>query len=150
MNNHVIQFSELETLVAEPFAPDQVVRVVVLEMSQPVSARIPDLRQVTVGVHVRTINPHGHILACHLPVGTLQLYNGRREGDPTWQRYDAVWEQATTLQKRVLAFLQPVAQERGFVLRTAGVIDLGDLRPLAGRWSTDSDIDAHMTSPAKP
>ncbi|MCB9005826.1 MAG: hypothetical protein H6656_00310 [Ardenticatenaceae bacterium] len=97
MTKQVIQFGQLEEFMAEPFVPGQVVRVVVLEISEGVSAQIPDLRQVSVGVHVRTINRDEHILACYLPVATVQLYNGRREGDPTWQKYDAAWEQAAAL-----------------------------------------------------
>lgn len=137
MSKHVIQFGRLEEFLAEPCAPDQVVRVVVLEMSEGVSAQIPDLRQVSVGVHVRTINGAGHILACYLPVATVQLYNGRREGDPTWQKYDEAWAQAAALQARVLAHLQAVAAEKGFRLRPAGVLDLGEIRPLRATWQAD-------------
>ena len=130
MTKQVIQFGQLEEFMAEPFVPDQVVRVVVLEISEGVSAQIPDLRQVSVGVHVRTINSDGHILACYLPVATVQLYNGRREGDPTWQKYDAAWEQAAALKERVITTLQAVAAENEFSVRAAGVIDLGEVRPL--------------------
>ena len=97
MTKQVIQFGQLEEFMAEPFVPGQVVRVVVLEISEGVSAQIPDLRQVSVGVHIRTVNSDEHVLACYLPVATVQLYNGRREGDPTWQKYDAAWEQAAAL-----------------------------------------------------
>lgn len=130
MTKQVIQFGQLEEFMAEPFAPDQVVRVVVLEISEGVSAQIPDLRQVSVGVHVRTINSDGHILACYLPVATVQLYNGRREGDPTWQKYDAAWEQAAALKERVITMFQAAAAEKGFKVCAAGVIDLGEVRPL--------------------
>ena len=137
MTKQVIQFGQLEEFMAEPFVPGQVVRVVVLEISEGVSAQIPDLRQVSVGVHVRTINGDGHILACYLPVATVQLYNGRREGDPTWQKYDEAWAQAAALQARVLAHLQAVAAEKGFRLRPAGVLDLGEIRPLRATWQAD-------------
>ena len=134
MTKQVIQFGQLEEFMAEPFVPGQVVRVVVLEISEGVSAQIPDLRQVSVGVHVRTINSDGHILACYLPVATVQLYNGRREGDPTWQKYDAAWEQAAALKERVIATLQAAAAEKGFKVCAAGVIDLGEIRPLRATW----------------
>lgn len=137
MNAKIIQFGQLEELLAEPFAPDQVVRVVVLETSENMSPKIPDWRQISLGVDVRTINQAGHIQACHLPVATMQLYNGRRESDPTWQKYDVAWEQASALKERVVNYLQAVAEEKGFSLRTAGVIDLGEIRSLRATWNTD-------------
>ncbi|MAT98676.1 MAG: hypothetical protein CL608_16155 [Anaerolineaceae bacterium] len=137
MTKHVIQFGQLEEFMTEPFVPDQVVRVVVLEISEGVSAPIPDLRQVSVGVHVRTINSDGHVLACYLPVATVQLYNGRRGGDPTWQKYAAAWEQAAALKERVITTLQAAAAEKGFKMCAAGVIDLGEIRPLQATWIAD-------------
>lgn len=137
MTKQVIQFGQLEEFMAEPFAPGQVVRIMVLEISEGVSAQIPDLRQVSVGVHVRTINRDGHVLACYLSVATVQLYNGRREGDPTWQKYDAAWEQAATLKERVITTLQADVAEKGFSVRAEGVIDLGEIRPLQATWKTD-------------
>lgn len=137
MTRHVIQFGQLAELVAEPFVPDQVVRVVVLEISEGVSTQIPDLRQVSVGVHIRTINSDGAILACCLPVARIQLYNGRRAEDPTWQQYDAAWAQAVALKERVLVYLQTAAAETGYTVRAAGVIDLGETRPLPAKWLED-------------
>jgi hypothetical protein len=139
MGDAVIQFGQLETFLAEPAAAGQVVRVVVLELSRSLTTQTPELRQVQVGVHVRTINEAGHILACYLPVATVALYNGRRTGDPTWERYDAVWAEAEALQARVVACLQAVAGEQGWEIRPAGVIDLGEVRPLAGSWRGDPD-----------
>lgn len=137
MNQKVIQFGQLEELLTEPFASGQVVRVVVLETSESLARQIPGWRMVHIGVDVRSINESGHILACHLPVAALELFNGRRENDPTWQKYDAAWEKAASLKERVVTFLQTVAEELGFTLRTAGVIDLGDVRPLHATWKTD-------------
>lgn len=137
MNPKIIQFGQLEELLTEPFTPGQVMRVVVLETSESMSSKIPGWRMVHVGVHVRSINDSGQILACHLPVAALELFNGRRENDPGWQRYDAAWEEAAALKKRVSAYLQTAAVEKGFTLRTAGVIDLGDARPLHATWKTD-------------
>lgn len=137
MNANIIQFSQLEDLLAEPFAPDQVVRAVVLETSESLSSQIPDWRQISLGVDVRTINQEGHILACHLPVTTMQLYNGRRESDPTWQKYDVAWKQAAALKERVVNYLQTASAEKGFALRTVGVIDLGEIRPLRATWQSD-------------
>lgn len=138
MTKQVIQFGQLEEFMAEPFTPGQVVRIVVLEISEGVSAQIPDLRQVSVGVHVRTINSDRHVLACYLPVATVQLYNGRREGDPTWQKYDVAWEQAAALKERVITTLQSAAAEKGFKVCAAGVIDLGEIRPLQATWKNVS------------
>jgi hypothetical protein len=137
MRSHVIQFGELETFTAEPLGHNNVVRVVVLEISEGVSSQIPDLRQVSVGVHVRTISDSGCILACYLPVATVQLFNGRREGDPTWQQYDAVWEKAEALKERVIVFLQEAAVQKGFTVCAAGVIDIGQIRPLRAAWQSD-------------
>ena len=148
MNAKIIQFSQLEDLLAEPFAPDQVVRVVVLETSESLSRQIPDWRQISLGVDVRTINQAGHILACHLPVATMQLYNGRRESDPTWQKYDVAWEQATALKERVVTYLQAAAAEKAFALRTAGVIDLGEIRPLRATWQSDPALQTGVATDA--
>lgn len=137
MNQKVIQFGQLEELLTEPFAPGQVVRVIVLETSESLARQIPGWRMVHIGVHVRSINESGHILACHLPVAALELFNGRREHDPTWQRYDMAWEEAAALKQRVAAYLQTVAAAKGFTLRTVGVIDLGEIRPLHATWKKD-------------
>lgn len=130
MNAKIIQFGQLEELLTKPFTPGQVMRVVLLETSESMSSKIPGWRLVHIGVHIRTINESSHVLACHLPVAALELLNGRRKNDPTWQRYDAAWEEAAALKKRVATYLQTAAAEKGFTLRTAGVIDLGDVRPL--------------------
>ena len=140
MNEKIIQFGQLEELLAEPFAPGQVVRVVVLETSESLARQIPGWRMVHIGVHVRSIDESGHILACHLPVAALELFNGRRENDPTWQNYDAAWEKAAALKERVLAYLQTVAAEKGFTVHMAGVIDLGVVRPLHATWKTDPTL----------
>jgi hypothetical protein len=140
MNAKIIQFGHLEELLTEPFAPAQVVRVVVLETSESLARQIPGWRMVHIGVDVRSVNESGHILACHLPVAALELFNGRRENDPTWQSYDAVWEEAAALKERVVTFLQTAAEEMGFMVRTAGVIDLGEVRPLRATWKTDPTL----------
>jgi hypothetical protein len=125
MKNHIIQFGQLEELVAE-LKPNNIVRAVILDISKNVSAQIPNLRQVSVGVHVRTINADGHILACYLPWATIQLFNGRRQDNPNWQKYNEVWEKAEVLKERVMVYLQKVAVEREFTVSNAGVIDMGD------------------------
>jgi len=140
MNPKIIQFGQLEELLCEPFTSGQVMRVVVLENSESLTRQIPGWRMVHIGVHVRSINDSGHILACHLPVAALELFNGRRENDPAWQRYDAALEEAAALKKRVATYLHTAAAERGFTLRTAGVIDLGDARPLNATWKADPKL----------
>lgn len=137
MNEKIIQFGQLEELLTEPFTPGQVLRVMALETSESMSSKIPGWRIVHVGVHVRSIIDSGHILACHLPVTALELFNGSREDDPTWQKYGAAWEKAASLKERVVTFLQTVAEEIGFTLRTGGVIVLGDIRPLHATWKKD-------------
>ena len=136
MKKHVIQFGQLEELVAD-LKPSNIVRVVILDISKNVSAQIPNLRQVSVGVHVRAINADGHILACYLPLASIQLYNGHRQDDPTWQQYDAAWEKAELLKERVVAYLKVVASEKGFTVCAAGVIDMGEIRPLRATWPSD-------------
>lgn len=136
MKNHIIQFGQLEELVAE-LKPGNIVRVVILDISKSVSRQMPDLRQVSVGVHIRIINADGHILACYLPLASIQLFNGRREDDPTWQKYDVAWAKAEALKKRVIAYLQVAADEQGFMVCAAGVIDIGEIRPLPATWPSD-------------
>lgn len=87
----------------------------------------------------------GQILACNLPVASIQLFNGRREGDPTWQAYDEAWDKAEALKERVIAYLEQVAAEKGFAVRAAGVIDasagsaqaIDETRPLRATWRSD-------------
>ncbi len=136
MNTHVIQFGKLEAFVAE-LSPSNLVRVVILDSSKNISSQIPDFRRVNTGVHLRTITESGHILACYLPVATTELFNGRREGDPTWAQYDKTWQQAEALKARLVAYLQGAATEKGFMISTAGVIDLGEIRPLSATWHAD-------------
>jgi hypothetical protein len=68
MKNHVIQFGQLEELVAE-LRPEQVVRVVILDISKGFSSQIPDLRQVSVGVQSAPLA----IMAIFWPVICLWL-----------------------------------------------------------------------------
>lgn len=137
MNAKIIQFGQLEELLAEPFSPGQVMRVVILETSETLSAKIPSWRLVHIGVHVRSINDSGHILACYLPIAKLELFNGRRENDPAWQQYDAAWEEAEALKVRVVNYLQTAASKIGFTVIPSGVIELGEIRPLPATWKTD-------------
>jgi hypothetical protein len=90
-----------------------------------------------VGVHIRTINADGHVLACYLPLAAIQLFNGRRQTTPTWQKYDEAWEKAEALRERVMTYLQKVAIEQGFIVSNAGVIDIGEARPLRATRHTD-------------
>ncbi|MBX3058847.1 MAG: hypothetical protein KF770_20470 [Anaerolineae bacterium] len=137
MKTLVIQFGKLEEFVREDLGKGNLVRVVVLDITESVSGQIPGLRTAGIGVHVRAINDNGHILACYLPVAHIQLYNGRREGDPTWQEYDAAWDKAEALKERVLAYLEQVASEKGCTVCAAGVIDMGETRPLRATWRSD-------------
>ena len=131
--SHVIQFSQLEQFVAEVAPLSTTVRVVALETKTYPSRQIPTLRRVRVGVHCRALTTDGHIYACYLPVGELELFNGRRASDPLWQRYDEVWQSASGLCQRVSAYL--IVEEIG--VRNAGVIDIGDTQPLPATWRSD-------------
>ena len=144
MNGKIIQFGQLEEMLAEPFSLGQVIRVVILETSESLSPKISGWRLVHIGVHVRSINESGHILACHLPIAKLELFNGRRENDPAWQQYDAACEQAEVLKARAVKYLQTFAEEKGFTLCTAGVIDIGEIRPLRATWKTDPALSKEV------
>jgi hypothetical protein len=85
----------------------------------------------------RAIDDARQILACYLPVAVIQLFNGRREGDSTWQQYDEAWEKAEALKERNIAYLEQVAAEKGFTVRAAGVIDISETRPLPATWKSD-------------
>jgi hypothetical protein len=56
---------------------------------------------------------------------------------PTWQKYDEAWEKAEALRERVMTYLQKVAIEQGFIVSNAGVIDIGEARPLRATRHTD-------------
>ncbi|MGH2536194.1 MAG: hypothetical protein ACRDHL_02245 [Candidatus Promineifilaceae bacterium] len=137
MSTKVIQLAQLEEVVQEDLHEGNIVRVVVLDITESVSSQVPALRMAGLGVHVRAINDAGHILACYLPVARIQLYNGRRDGDPTWKAYDEAWEKAEALKVRVLDYLQGIAAEEGFTVRAAGLIDMGETRPLPATWKAD-------------
>lgn len=145
MKTLVIQFGKLEEFVREDLGQGNpstgsgqaLVRVVALDITESVSGQIPGLRTAGIGVHVRAINDAGHILACYLPVAHIQLYNGRREGDPTWQEYDAAWDKAEALKERVIAYLEQGASEKSYTVCAAGVIDIGEIQPLRATWKAD-------------
>jgi hypothetical protein len=137
MPAHVIQLARLEEFAQEELHEGNLVRVVVLDVTESASSEIPGLRTAGVGVHVRAINDAGHILACYLPVASIQLFNVRREGDPTWQAYDRAWEKAEALRERVLAYLRDTGAAKGFGVRASGVIDLSATRPLHATWKSD-------------
>jgi hypothetical protein len=136
----VLQFGKLEEFVHEDLHHGNVVRVVALVITESVSSQIPGLRMAGIGVHVRAINDGGQILACYLPVARIQLYNGRHEGDPVWREYDKAWDKAEALKERVITCLEQVAAEKGFAIRAAGVIDMGETRPLRATWQSDPTL----------
>lgn len=128
----VIQFARLEDLVAEE--PPNTIRVTALDVTESTSSQIPGLRLAGISVHVHTISDEGYILACYLPVASVQVYEAvPRDSDPTRQEYDAAWEQAEALKERVLVYLK----EKGRIVSDAGVIHMGDVRPLRGTWASD-------------
>jgi hypothetical protein len=134
MAAHVIQFARLEEFVAEELA--NIVRVTTLDITESTSSQIPGLRLAGIGVHVRTINAEGHILACTLPVASVQLYEAvPRDADPTRQDYDDAWEQAETLKERVTAYLA----ENGCTVTGAGIIHLGSVQPIHATWLSDAN-----------
>jgi hypothetical protein len=145
----VLQFGKLEEVVQEDLHHGNVVRVVALDITESVSSQIPGLRMAGIGVHVRAINDDGQILACYLPVARIQLYNGRNEDDPTWREYDEAWDKAEALKERVIAYLEQVAAEKGFAIRAAGVIDMGETRPLRATWQSDPTLAKALAAKQK-
>jgi hypothetical protein len=79
-------------------------------------------------------------------VARIQLYNGRREDDPTWEAYDEAWKKAEALKERVIAYLRRIAVEKGLTVRAAGVIDIGEVRPLRATWKSDPILSAQTQS----
>lgn len=137
MSAHVIQFSRLEEFVAEEMP--NTVRVTALDVTESTSSQIPGLRLAGIGVHVRTINAAGHILACYLPVASVQIYEAvPRDSDPTRQEYEVAWEQAEALKERAMAYLA----ETGCTVSGAGVIHLDGVRPLRATWQSDPERKA--------
>lgn len=131
----VIQFARLEELVAEE--PPNTIRVTALDITESTSSQIPGLRLAGIGVHVRNISGEGHILACYLPVASVQIYEAvPRDSDPTRKEYDAAWERAEALKERVMVYLT----EKGCTVSGAGVIDMDGVRPLRATWSSDPDL----------
>ena len=132
MPAHVIQFARLEEFITEEL--HNTVRVTALDITESTSSQIPGLRLAGIGVHVRTINAEGHVLACYLPVAGVQIYEAvPRDSDPTRKEYDVAWEKAEALKERVMAYLH----ESGCTVSGAGVIHMGDVRSLHGSWPTD-------------
>ena len=153
MAAHVIQFARLEEFVAEELS--HVVRVTALDVTESSSSRIPGLRLAAIGVHVRTINREGHILACTLPVASVEIYEAvLRNADPARQAYDDAWTQAEALKERVMAFLA----ENGCAVTGAGVIHLDGVPPIPATWLADphdranggSNGDSRLSQPALP
>lgn len=128
----VIQFARLEEFVAE--ALPNIIRVVALDVTESTSSHIPGLRLAGIGVHVRTINNDGYILACYLPVTSVQIYEAVPRGsDPGRQEYDDAWEEAEALKKRVMAYLAG----NGCTVTGAGIIHLGGVQPIRATWRSD-------------
>ncbi|SRR5690554_442141 len=134
----VIQFAHLEELVAE--APPNIVRVTALDVTESASSQIPGLRLAGVGVHVRTISNEGYVLACYLPVASVQIYEAvPRHSDPARKEYDVAWERAEALKERVVAYLT----DKGCAVASAGVIHLDGVRPLRATWRSDPEWRAN-------
>jgi hypothetical protein len=132
MQPHVIQFGNLEDLVAELPAA-HVVRVVALDVTEGAYQQVAELRLAGIGVHVRAVNSQGHILACYLPVARMQVFGRRpRPDDPGAEKYSQAWDEAEALKARVCAYLD----ERGFAVR-GGVIHLGEAQLMHGHWPSD-------------
>ncbi len=132
MPAHVIQFARLEELLTEELP--NVVRVTALDVTESTSSRIPGLRLAGIGVHVRTLNAEGHILACHLPVASVQIYEAvPRDADPIRQEYDDAWAQAEALKERVMDYLAAT----GCAVTGAGVIHLVGVQPIRATWLSD-------------
>ncbi|NLF64704.1 MAG: hypothetical protein GX579_08875 [Chloroflexi bacterium] len=153
MAAHVIQFARLEELLAEELP--NVVRVTALDVTESTSSQIPGLRLAGIGVHVRTINTQGHILACTLPLASVEIYEvAPRDADPAWQTYDDAWSQAEALKERVMAYLT----ENGCAVTGAGIIHLDGVQPIPATWRSDpaqcipggENGDSRLSQPTLP
>lgn len=151
----LIQFGTLDDLIAELHSGD-IVRVVPLDITTGTFSEVPGLRVGEVGVHIRAIatnqtSGQPHILSCYLPLGAFQIYNRASPNGEERQPYNNAWDKAEVLQKRVAEYLTTHAYKRGFEVKTAGIIHLGDIRPLKGRWHTDPEQTApEQTAVAQP
>ena len=137
----LIQFGNLDDLIAELHSGD-IVRVVPLDITTGTFSQVPGLRVGEVGVHVRAITANAatnqpQILSCYLPLGAFQIYNRASSNGEERQPYNNAWDKADALQQRVVEYLTTHSFKRGFEVKTTGIIHLGDIRPLKGRWHTD-------------
>ena len=142
----LIQFGNLDDLIAELHSGD-IVRVVPLDITTGTFSEVPGLRVGEVGVHIRAITSNAttnqqQILSCYLPLCAFQVYNRSSPNGEERQPYNNAWDKADALQQRVADYLTTHAFKRGFEVKTAGIIHLGDIRPLKGRWYTDPEQTA--------
>lgn len=127
-----IQFTDLNELAAE-LSAGHIVRVNALDITEATLEGLAELRVAGIGVHVRAVNPDGHLLACYLPVHRMQVFGRRpRPNDHEAAAYNLAWEKAEQLRQRACEWLS----SQGFAVR-GGVIHLGDMRPMPGRWASD-------------
>ena len=150
----LIQFGNLDDLVAELHSGD-IVRVVPLDITTGTFSEVPGLRVGEVGVHIRAITSNAttnqqQILSCYLPLGAFQVYNRSSPNGEERQPYNNAWDKADALQQRVVDYLTTHSFKRGFEVKTAGIIHLGDIRPLKGRWHTDPEQTAVAESASEP
>lgn len=139
MSVHVIQFSRLGAFAAE--ALSNIVRVTTLDITESASSQLPGLRLAAIGVHVRTINDQGHILACYLPVASVEIYEAVPRGsDASHRTYEAAWHEAEALKERVMAYLT----EMGCNVSGAGVIHLHGVQPISATWPSDPFMKAQQ------
>jgi len=130
----VIHFGDLGEMIGE-LLDGHTVRVEVLDVTEGVSKDY-GIRQAGIGVHVRAFADEPEIvLACYVPVARLQMMSGAVLSDPGGgkEAYSTAWEKAEAEADRMREYLTGL----GFDVRP-GVIEIGDVRPLAGGWSGSS------------
>ncbi len=115
----IIQFTQFEDFINE-LSPQQIVRIEVLGTVEA-TASIHNVARIGLGVHLRTLDEEGNILACYLRTGSYQEVNGR----PVSENSQQIWDQAENLKARIKDFLA----KQGFQPRP-GVIELGDIQLL--------------------
>jgi len=129
----VIHFAKLEELGAE-LLRNQVVRVSVFQSTIQTDRKF-GIELAGIGTHVRSYDGYGHILSCYIPVKHFQMMAGKPlSGDVEVAQ---LWVQAEAEAAQIRAFLRKCGADV-----RAGIIDLGDVQPIRGRWG---GLDGHGT-----
>jgi hypothetical protein len=131
MNGIVLQYQELENLLAEAEAAEGL-RVHVLERSKATTSNALSWREIMIGLSVQAITPGGRILSWYGEIAKIGFYahiqppNG--ELSPERAQYQSAWQQARELQAELVERLR----QEGYVVYTDGLIELEVVHLLRG------------------